>query len=66
VHHPRRALRRFDATTRERRFAQEQYVKYVRKAQRAARKNRAEAELYEGLTDEFKKKALGDTEGDGR
>jgi hypothetical protein len=41
-------------------------VKYVRKAQRAARKNRAEAELYEGLTDEFKKKALGDTEGDGR
>ena len=35
-------------------------MKYVRKAQRAARKNRAEAELYEALADEFKKKALGD------
>ena len=48
-----------DRSVRERRFAQEQYVKYVRKAQRAGRRNKAEAELYASLADEYKRKAIG-------
>jgi len=50
-----------DRETRERRFAQEQYVRYVRKAQRAAKRNRAEAELYTSIAEDFRRKALGES-----
>ena len=53
-----------DKLTRERDAARAKYVKYIRKAQSAARKNRAEAELYETMAEQFRKIALGETQPD--
>jgi hypothetical protein len=48
-----------DALSRDRKAAQQQYVRYIRKAQRAAKKNRAEADLYLTMAEEFRKLAAG-------